>query len=458
VDSSPLPTLHQIHTILDATGRADLPEARPVDVCIDSRACRPGSLFVALPGEVTDGHRFVAAAHAAGAIAAIVRAPHDEDGAPWPLPVVVVPDALVALQQLAAWYVTEHLLETVRVGITGSNGKTTTKEILAAVLRTRYEVFASRGNLNSETGLPLSVLSTPPGVACAVYEMAMSNPGEMAPLARIVRPSHAVITNIGTAHIGQLGSRRAIADEKRQIAAAFTGVETLYIPEDDDFREVLAADVRGTVALTGPGTQEASLSAVPDGVAIALDGHRGVLPLRGVHNGRNGLVAIAVAVSLGVPAADALAALTDVRLPDGRSQVLSLGEVTVLNDSYNANPGSMVAAIEMAESMGATVLVLGDMYELGEFEAAGHREVLQAALSSSARAICLVGPRFRTIAEEDPGAASPSRVSLADSIEGAATVLQRIVAPGDTVLLKGSRAVALERLIPVLEKGATSRA
>ena len=155
MDSSPLPTLHQIHTILDATGRADLPEARPVDVCIDSRACRPGSLFVALPGEVTDGHRFVAAAHAAGAIAAIVRAPHDEDGAPWPLPVVVVPDALVALQQLAAWYVTEHLLETVRVGITGSNGKTTTKEILAAVAQ-----IASRVTQGAASSSPSSSSAT----------------------------------------------------------------------------------------------------------------------------------------------------------------------------------------------------------------------------------------------------------------------------------------------------------
>lgn len=459
--SSAFPPLEQLSSILSARHESFDGSATPESVCIDSRHCRPGALFFALPGERSDGHRYVGAAAEAGACAAVVRESTAPDGAAWPLPVLVVPDALVALHDLAAWYVDEHLSRTtVRIGVTGSNGKTTTKEMLAAILRDTDSCFVSHGNYNSETGLPLSVFDTPRDVRFAVYEMAMSRPGEIAALARIVRPQHAVITHIGTAHIGYLGSRQAIAVEKKQIAAYFTGSETLYIPEDDDFREFLAVDVAGTVVETGPRSQSASLE-VDSGEyqAVVRIGDRAArLPIPGRHNGRNALLALAVAQNVGVGLDSALSSLQQISLPEGRSQKIVAHGITIIHDAYNANPGSMVAAIQMAEEMGATILILGDMYELGTFEEAGHREVLQAALSSSARLICCVGERFGATVAEASGTDQSDRVLVVSSALEARDAIRPHLAAEDTILLKGSRAVALEQLIESLTAGGAIRA
>jgi len=375
--------------------------------------------------------------------------------------VIVVADALVALHALAEWYVTNHLSNgTVRIGVTGSNGKTTTKEMIAAILQDADSCFVSPGNLNSETGLPLSVCQTPPGVRYAVYEMAMSHPGEIAALARIVRPHHAVITHIGTAHIGYLGSRQAIAVEKKQIAAFFTGSETLYIPEDDDFRDFLAAEVSGTVVTTGPTAQNATFERDPTDhrVIVHIGSRSTILPIPGRYNGRNALFALAVAHALEIDMDSALASLAGVVLPAGRSQRLDHNGLTIIHDAYNANPGSMVASIEMAEEMGVTVLILGDMYELGVFENAGHRDVLQAALSSSARLICCVGARFRAVITEASATSEANRVlSVLTAAEVVETVLPRLHRE-ETILLKGSRAIALERVIEDLTAGGVSRA
>jgi UDP-N-acetylmuramoyl-tripeptide--D-alanyl-D-alanine ligase len=391
----------------------------------------------------------------------VVREPTGPDGEQWPLPTFRVADALSALHDLAAWYVTEHLSrDTIRIGVTGSNGKTTTKEMLAAILRDAAPSFASVGNFNSETGLPLSVFETPPDIPYAVYELAMSRPGEIAALARIVRPHHAVITHIGTAHIGFLGSRQAIAVEKKAIAAYFTGAESLYIPEDDDFREFLAADVAGTVVVSGPVSQAASIESDRDDhhTVVRVGSQSVKLPIPGRHNGRNALLAIAVAEKLGIDFGSAAASLESVSLPEGRSQRIDANGITIINDAYNANPGSMVASIEMANEMGATILILGDMYELGEFEQAGHREVLQAALSSSARLICCVGDRFRAVTEEAAVARQSGRVLSVSSVSEARTVLIPHLEKEETILLKGSRAVALEELIDSLTAGGAVRA
>lgn len=458
--SSPLPTLAQLPTILGGDGRGTLSGTRPSSVCIDSRTCAPESLFFALPGERSDGHYFVQQAAVAGAAAAVVRAFTAPDGADWPLPVIVVSDALEALHRLASWYRAEHLSAVRRIGITGSNGKTTCKEMTATVLSRHFRVHASAGNLNSETGLPLSVLATPAGVDIAVYEMAMSNPGEMAPLAEIVRPDIAAITTIGTAHIGQLGSRQAIAAEKKDIAAAFSGTQTLIVPEDDDFREFLAAGVRGTVVDFGPLCQEAQLSGTPGGVQVSCAHGRATVPLPGVHNGRNALLALRIGELCGVPQHEALAALPEVRIPDGRGQQLRVRDVTIINDAYNANPGSMLAAIAAVAEARSLVLVLGDMHELGAYERESHTELATAAMGSGARLVCLVGPRFRdavaSIADASEGNAG--RLHLAEDSAAAARILQQQLRPGDTVLLKASRAVALEKVIPVITAGEGARA
>ncbi|MFW5693628.1 MAG: UDP-N-acetylmuramoyl-tripeptide--D-alanyl-D-alanine ligase [Alkalispirochaeta sp.] len=461
VGSSNFPTLHELSSILSASPPDCAESVRPTSVCIDSRTCAPGALFCALPGEQTDGHHYVVSAAQAGACGAIVRDHISPSGDPWPIPVLVVPDALQALHEVAAWYATHHLSgNTTRIGVTGSNGKTTTKEMIAAILRDVDSCFVSTGNLNSETGLPLSVCETPPGVRYAVYELAMSRPGEIAPLARIVRPHHAVITHIGTAHIGNLGSQQAIAAEKKQITAYFTGAETLYIPEDDDFRDVLAAEVAGAVVTTGPVTQHASLETDPTDhrVIVRIGSRSATLPILGRHNGRNALIALAVTQKLGIDTDSALASLTRVVLPSGRSQRIEQNGHTIIHDAYNANPGSMIASIEMAEELGVTVLILGDMYELGVFEEAGHREVIQAALASSARLICFVGERFRAVLSEAPEAPPMDRVLSAPTVSEIAELVRPRLQPGETILLKGSRAVALEHVIGSFAEGGEIRA
>jgi UDP-N-acetylmuramoyl-tripeptide--D-alanyl-D-alanine ligase len=446
----------------------------PSMVAVDSRRCGPGALFVALPGSVADGHRYVDDAARAGAIAAIVRSESAPDGGSWPVPVLVTDDALQALHDLAAWYVDRHLsASTTRVGITGSNGKTTTKEMLAAMLRTAGDCFASAGNLNSETGLPLSVLATPPGVRFAVYEMAMSNPGEMAPLAAIVRPHTALVTNIGTAHIGSLGSREAIAREKKQIAARFTGRERLFVPEDDDFRDLLSENVDGAISYFGERSQGIAIVERGGTTLLRSDGDEVAMRLPGTHNARNALAALALAESLGVERARALKSITSVRVPAGRAEVIEGSRgITVLNDAYNANPDSMVVAMEMARARGVTVLVLGDMYELGSHEACAHDRVLRIAAESGARSVWFVGERFaaalnrvsldRGHFDDAPSAATGSsegpappeaaglQVRALESVDQAIREVPATLKPGDVVLLKGSRAVALERLLPSL--------
>jgi UDP-N-acetylmuramoyl-tripeptide--D-alanyl-D-alanine ligase len=461
VVSSGLPSLREIATILDASLRGGAEDLRPTDVSIDSRTCAGGALFFALPGEHQDGHSFVASAAEVGAVAAVVTRPVAPDGADWPCPVLVVPDTLHALQALAAWYVTEYLSgETIRIGITGSNGKTTTKEMIAAILKESASCFASAGNLNSETGLPLSVLATPSDVRYAVYEMAMSNPGEMAPLARIVRPHHAVITNIGTAHIGLLGSKMAIAREKKDIASHFSGGETLYVPEEDEYREFLSADVPGRVVLTGPESCGASvaLDGASGNAVINRDGESFGVPLPGLHNGRNALTAVAVAQELGVAAKTALVALRRLALPDGRAQRIDGDGIRVIHDAYNANPDSMTAAVRMATDTDVSILILGDMLELGEFETAAHLRVLRGAVAAPVRVVALVGTRFavawRALREagedrSDDGRVAPRVVAVPTTAE-LVPLLPGIVRTGDLVLLKGSRAVGLEACIPHL--------
>jgi UDP-N-acetylmuramoyl-tripeptide--D-alanyl-D-alanine ligase len=480
-----LPSLREIAVILEAalvggagpeSGPREAPapegsvgELRPTGVSIDSRTCAAGALFFALVGQHQDGHRFVAAAAAEGAVAAVVTRSASPDGVPWPCPVLVVEDSLSALHALAAWYVTEYLSgSTIRIGITGSNGKTTTKEMVAAILKESASCFASAGNLNSETGLPLSVLATPPDVAFAVYEMAMSNPGEMAPLARIVRPDHAVITNIGTAHIGLLGSKEAIAREKKDIASQFAGAETLYVPEEDEFRDFLSTDVEGRVVLTGPATQGASvtLDEASGNALITWGGERFGIPFPGVHNGRNALTAVAVANELGVDPGTAFRALQRLELPDGRAQRIDGDGIRIINDAYNANPDSVIAAVQMATETDVSVIVLGDMYELGSFEAAEHLRVLRTALAASVRVVALVGARFAAAWEtldgeddEERGAAAERRpeVVVFPVTEELVPALEKLLRPDDVVLLKGSRAVGLEGCIPGLRAHRTPR-
>lgn len=400
IDERRFPSLAEVAAICSGELRGLDETDRPIaTVVIDSRAAMSGALFVALPGAHVDGHAFIVDAADRGAVAALVTEPVSEDGGAWPIPVVVVRDTLSALHVLAAWYVDEHLsAHTTRVGITGSNGKTTTKELARAALETVAATYASRGNYNSETGLPLAVFATPPGVPFAVFEMAMSNPGEMAPLAAIIRPHVAIITNIGTAHIGQLGSRDAIALEKKQIASRFTGQQTLIVPERDDYRSFLGRDIDGAVVDFGAESQRARIE-VHTGFSEIHIGRRVLrVPLPGEHNARNALAVLRLLEVLGHPLQGRLAALAhawdDMSLPAGRSEIHTHGALRIINDAYNANPDSMRAALAGVETDAVSVVILGDMLELGDFERDAHAEIVEVAMKTAARLVVLVGERF----------------------------------------------------------------
>lgn len=314
-------------------------------VCIDSRQVVPGALFVALAGTVQDGHRYVGAAFAAGAKAAMVARSRLDDPA---LDLthqtreargllLVVEDTLGGLQQAAAWYLAQfpHVL---RIGITGSSGKTTTKEIAAAIIGREQPVVMNQGNLNSETGLPLSVFTVRPHHRVGIFEMGMNRTGEIGELARILKPHIALITNIGSAHIGILGSKQVIAQEKKGIFSAFSGNERALIPEDDPYRDFLAAGIKGEVCFYGPqlfrelaDLQDRGL----EGIDLRWEGMPVHCQLSGKHNIRNLLAALAIAREVPVQSKAIRGGLESVQALFGRSEILR-GPVTVIRDCYNA--------------------------------------------------------------------------------------------------------------------------
>ena len=424
-------------------------------VTIDSRDVVPGALFVALFGSERDGHDFLPQAFESGATVALVsesrlepaRAAADRTGAV----LVAVPDTLKGLQDVAASYLKRfpHLL---RIGITGSSGKTTTKELAAAMIAKENRVVMNIGNLNSETGLPLSVFSVRENHEVGVFELGMNRRGEISELAEVLRPSIALITNIGTAHIGILGTKDAIAEEKKAIFSRFSGTELGLIPEEDAYAQMLAEGVRGTVKRFGPlsslsfgGARSLGL----DGTEIVWGGVPVIFPLPGGHNLKNALAAAAIAEAAGIEPANVRAALSEAKPLFGRAEIFR-GDITVVRDCYNANPDSMEAAIDFCDSIdwpGRRLYVVGSMLELGEEAAGEHRKLGRRLARSRADIVYLFGAETETAAETLGSAKAAYRY---DDMEKLATAIGVETRVGDLVLLKGSRGTALERLTELL--------
>ncbi len=442
--------------LVDRVAVIGAPLAREINgACIDSRLVRPGDLFVALPGERTDGHEFVDHAVQSGAVCALVAADRLAQLRPnvfGSVRLVPVDDTLAALQSLSLRW-RRLFPELVRIGITGSNGKTTTKEMIAAILSLVAPTVSSRGNYNSDIGLPVELLRVRAEHQYGVFEMGMNRPGEIALLAGLVEPDIGLITNIGCAHVGMVGTEHDVALEKRAIFSRFTGEQIAVVPAGDRYADLLAGDVDGHVVRYD--MQSAGVSRVePRG----LDGSRlhcveGPIDLKlpGGPMVTNAIAAMTVVRQLDVPFERIRDGLEQLRPVFGRLEIIR-GDLTLIRDCYNANPESMRPALDLlagSATRGRRVAVLGAMKELGEHSAEAHRELVRYVDELDLDEVWLVGDEF--VAIKESGLARGARVFGYDQWDELVAAAGDL-GPGDVVLLKGSRALSLERLTPVVMK------
>jgi len=432
-------------------------------VTIDSRTAGPGALFVPLPGTRTDGHEFLIDALARGAAAVLVERRRWRALAPVLKPearrrgaaVMLVDRPLRVLQELARFHL-GRCQAVIRVGVTGSNGKTTTKELIAAILAREAPTAASRGNLNSEIGLPLAAFGVTAAHRFAVFEMGINRPGEMDILAGLARPDRVLITNIGTAHIGPLGSQEGIAREKKRAFRCFDGRQKAFLFEDERYYRYLARGVRGEVFPFGPKSTagfEGSENLGLDGQAIHWEGLRIRFPLFGHHNLLNALGAITAAVELGASRRSVQEALEAVELPAGRSQILR-GAPTVIQDCYNANPDSVRELLEFVRPLhwpGRKIAVLGSMLELGQATDSEHRRIGAEVARAGFDSILLFGEEMSGAYEELRRVGYSGFAEWTADFAALREHLRNLAHPEDLVVIKGSRGMELERLLPVLQ-------
>jgi UDP-N-acetylmuramoyl-tripeptide--D-alanyl-D-alanine ligase len=416
----------------------DPAEPGPERAVIDSREVGPGDLFVGLRGDRSDGGEFAAGALEAGAWGALVGSAHAELETDRPL--LVVEDPLAALQALArAW---RRELGCKVVGITGSTGKTSTKDILAALLRPELRTHANRENLNTEIGLPLSVLEAPPGIEALVLEMAMRGEGQIAELTAIAEPDVGVIVNVGPVHLELLGTVERVAAAKAELIRDLPAGAACVVPASEPLLEVHLRSDLDTWTF-GPGGQVMLLSF--DGglgeIEARNEHHQLGLDYSEPHNLLNTLAAVAAARAVGVHPQGPV----EVRFSSLRGQVVELpGGVTVVNDCYNANPMSMRAALEhLADSPAERrIAVLGTMAELGRDAPRYHREAGARAGELGIDLVVTVGDQALGYADGFDG-----ETHAVATPEEAGALLEELALPGDRVLVKGSRSVGLERVL-----------
>ncbi|MBN1799255.1 MAG: UDP-N-acetylmuramoyl-tripeptide--D-alanyl-D-alanine ligase [Spirochaetales bacterium] len=431
-------------------------------VAIDSRETVSGDLFVPLKGEKVDGHNYLEQAVANGAVAVLVK--HEEwckrEARLMPLLVthdvtcITVDDTLRALQSLAVYHM-RRLKHVFRIGITGSSGKTTTKEIIGAVLEQAASTIINKGNLNSVIGVPLTAFEVNSAHEYAVFEMGINHAGEMDILADIVRPDLAVITNIGTAHIGLLGSKDNIAAEKKKVTRYFDGRQKLFIHEDDEFFTYLSENISGQVIAYGQKSVKGLLGIEDlglDGTIINWEELQIRFPLIGKHNYINALAAISVAVELGVAKHYVKRGLEGVEPLFGRSEIVK-GKTTIIKDCYNANPDSVSRVLEFLNELswkGKKIVVLGSMLELGVKSESAHEQMGKLAAGYDFDCILFSGSEARAAFNACKKHKFKGVTVWKKSVMDLAPILEQNTRPGDIVLIKGSRALELERLIQSL--------
>ena len=431
---------------------------------VDSRLVRQGELFVALAGERTDGHRFLRSAAQAGATALVVRVepPAAELEALGDITVLLVPDGLRALHAIAAGW--RMRFAPLVIGVTGSIAKTSTKEAIAAVLSTRRVTLKSEGNLNNEVGLPLTVLRLGPEHEAAVLEMGMYVGGEIADLARLARPAVGVVTSVQGVHLSRIGTLDAVEAAKGELIEALPADGTAVLNADDlrvarmagrTAARVVTYGLSPTADVTAESIRSAGLDGMRFILRTAVAGRRTrqpiSIPVLGRLSVHNALAAAAAGLAAGLDADAVAEGLARGWSAPHRVAPVRAGDVTIVDDTYNASPGSVVAALDLLAGLpGRRVAVLGEMLELGEAAVSGHREV-GVASAATVDLLVVVGDGAKGIADGARSAGlDRSRIVTVPDPPAALDALRARLAPGDAVLVKASRGVALDELVDAL--------
>ena len=435
-------------------------ELRGADVMVtglatDDREVKPGDLFVALRGDQVDGHEFVERAMLAGAAAALVSRVVD-------VPSIVVADTRQALTDLTR--AERSSMDAAIVGITGSTGKTTVKDLTDSALSSRLRVWSSPRSFNTEVGVPITLLNAPDDAEAIVVEMGSRGIGHIATLCEIAQPRIGVVTNVGPAHIEMFGSLENVAIAKGELVEALPPDGVAVLNADDPIVAAFASRTRARVLSFGvaTGADVRAEDVVLDDIGqasftlIGPDGSERIeLPIIGEHMAWNALAAAAVGIALGLSVGECASGLKDARLSAWRMELIEgAGGVRILNDAYNANPSSMAAALKAARWMardGRSIAVLGEMAELGDMSHAEHERVGEIVARLGIDHLLVVGPGAVGIAvgAEREGV-EPERIRRVETIEEAAAAVRELAREGDVVLVKGSRVAGLERVAEAL--------
>ncbi|MBS1849377.1 MAG: UDP-N-acetylmuramoyl-tripeptide--D-alanyl-D-alanine ligase [Acidobacteria bacterium] len=420
---------------------------------IDSRTVRPGEVFFAVKGERFDGHDFVEQSLEKGALAAVVR---KDEIARYAVKtrLLAVDDTLIALQTLAT--AVRRLWGKPLVGVTGSAGKTTTKEAIAHVLASRWRVLKSEGNFNNHFGLPLMLLKLEPEHDIAVIEMGMSHAGEITALAEIAQPETGVVTNVAPVHLEYFASVAEIARAKYELVAALPSHGTAVLNADDEYVSQFGRDFKGKTVMYGlrvtadvraeniepRGAQGSTFDIVVGGCR-----EHALLPLVGTHNVYNALAATAVGLQYGLTPSDAVRALASLAPSEKRGQVVQIGNITIINDCYNSNPKALASMVDALAAMpaGRRIVVAGEMLELGPAGETMHRE--SGKHVAEKKIDVLLGVRGLSQAMVEAARQNGLRAEFVATPEEAGQWLAREARDGDVILLKASRGVKLEKAL-----------
>ena len=413
----------------------------------DTRTLEPGQIFVALKGETFDGNAYAMKALEAGAAYAIVNDYAEGDD----LRLLRFPDTLRTLKELAACH--RQQLEIPVIGLTGTNGKTTTKELIREVLATHFQVAATKGNLNNDIGVPLTVLGIGPDAEIAVVEMGANHPDDISALTWVSQPAYGLITNVGKAHLLGFGSFEGVKKAKGQLydwLSAHDGQAFVNV-DDDDLYEMAVSRPLSIIpyGVAGEDAEILPTSAENPFLRMSIGGETLQTRLVGAYNAANVMAALAVGRQFGVPLADGLAAIAAYTPSNNRSQMTRTERNVVIEDAYNANPSSMAAALDNFALLQADckIAMLGDMRELGEDSVQEHVKILEKLGDCGLTHACLVGEEFKKALDE---AGTPAYVKWFATADDLAAALAERPLTGATVLVKGSNSIRMGKVLPTL--------